>query len=161
DKPSEEIAGMLDGAATHAASRGAPEEAATLKEQAVRLTPVGQPEAARERTVHAADYHFRAGGIDRSRDLMQAALDACPFGPRRAPLLLRLATINYHLSGWPLAEQTFRQAAEAAAGDPALCAHAEQELAFARLVAGDLPGASLLAKVSLRSAEQAADPGLM
>ena len=42
-----------------------------------------------------------------------------------------------------------------------LCAHAEQELAFARLVAGDLPGASRMAKASLRSAERAADPRLM
>jgi DNA-binding CsgD family transcriptional regulator len=161
EKPSEEIAGMLDGAATHAASRGAPEEAATLKEHATRLTSAGRPEAARERTVHAADYHFRAGNIARSRELIQAALDACPIGVRRAPLLLRLATINYHLSGWPLAEQTFRQAAEDAADDPAVCAHAEQELAFARLVAGDLPSASCLAKASLRSAERTADPGLM
>ena len=35
DRPSEEIAGMLDSAARHAASRGAPEEAAALAEQAV------------------------------------------------------------------------------------------------------------------------------
>ena len=161
DRPSEEIAGMLDGAARHAASRGAPEEAATLAEQAARLTPAGRPEAARERTVHAADYHFRAGDIARSRELIESALPACPAGPLRASLLLRLATIHYHQSGWPLAEQTFRQAAEEAPDDPALCAHAEQELAFARLVAGDLPGASRWAKASLRSAEQAADPRLM
>ena len=161
DRPSEEIAGMLDDAARHAASRGAPEEAAALAEQAARLTPAGRSEAARERTVHAADYHFRAGDMARSRELIESALPACPAGPLRASLLLRLATIYYHQSGWPLAEQTFRQAAEEALDDPALCAHAEQELAFARLVAGDLPGASRLAKASLRSAEQAADPRLV
>ena len=44
---------------------------------------------------------------------------------------------------------------------PALRAHAEQDLAFARLVAGDLPDASRWAKASLRSAEQAADPRLV
>ena len=97
----------------------------------------------------------------RSRELIQSALPACPAGPLRASLLLRLATIHYHQSGWPLAEQTFRQAAQEAPDDPALCAHAEQELAFARLVAGDLPAASRLAKASLRSAEQAADPRLV
>ena len=42
DRPSEKIAGMLDGAANHAASRGAPEEAAALTEQATRLTPAGR-----------------------------------------------------------------------------------------------------------------------
>lgn len=161
DRPSEEIAGMLDGAANHAASRGAPEEAAILTEQATRLTPADRPEAALERAVRAADYHFRAGDLASSRELIESALPACQAGPLRASLLLRLATIYYHQSGWPLAEHTFREAAEAAPDDPALCAHAEQELAFARLVAGDLPGASRLAKESLRSAEQASDPRLL
>ena len=78
DRPSEEIAGILDGAARHAASRGAPEEAATLMEQAARLTPAGRSEAARERMVHAADYHFRAGDIAHSRELIDSVLPACP-----------------------------------------------------------------------------------
>lgn len=160
DRPSATIAGILDDAARHAASRGAPEEAAAFAEQAARLTPAGQSESARERAVHAADYHFMAGDMTRSKELIDATLPAYPLGPRRASLLLRLATIYYHQSGWPLAEPTFRQAAEEALDDHALCAHAEQELAFARLVAGDLPGASCLAKASLRSAEQAADTRL-
>ena len=161
DRPNEEIAGMLDGAARHAASRGAPGEGATLSEQAARLTPSTRPEAASERTVQAADYHFRAGSMARSRELVQSALTACPDGPRRASLLLRLATAHYHLSGWPLAERIFRQAAEQAPDDPVVCAHAEQELAFARVVAGDLPAALHWAKASLGSAERTADPRLM
>jgi DNA-binding CsgD family transcriptional regulator len=161
DRPSEETAGILDAAARHAASRGAPGEGAMLAEQAARLTPIGRPEAARVRRVQAADYHFRAGSMARSRELIQSALAGCAPGPSRASLLVRLATVQYHLSGWPLAEQTFRQAAEEAPNDPALCAHAEQELAFARMVAGDLPAAVHLAKASLRSAERAADPHLM
>lgn len=161
ERPSEEIAGILDAAAKHAASRGAPEAAAPLAEQATRLTPAGRSETARDRTVHAADYHFRAGAMARSRELVESVLTAGSVGPLRASLLLRLATVLYHESGWPLAEQTFRRAAEAASGDPALRAHAEQELAIARLVAGDLPAACRWAKVSLRSAEQAADPRLV
>jgi DNA-binding CsgD family transcriptional regulator len=161
ERPSEEIAGVLDGAAWHAAARGAPEEGAALAEQATWMTPAGQPGASRERIVRAGDYHFRAGNVSRSRELIQSALADCPAGPECASLLLRLATVHYHLSGWPLAEQTFRQAAREARVDPALCAHAEQELAFARVVAGDLPDALHWAKVSLRSAERAADPHLM
>jgi DNA-binding CsgD family transcriptional regulator len=160
DRPADEIAEVLIHAAEHAASRGAPEEAASLAEQAVRLTLAGQPDTVRERSVRAADYHFRAGDIDRSRELIQSALTDCPTGPAKASLLIRLATIYYHQNGWPLAEQTFRQAADEAAGDPALRAHAEQELAFARMVAGDLPAASRWAKASLQSADQAADPRL-
>jgi DNA-binding CsgD family transcriptional regulator len=160
-RPGEEIAGMLDSAAGHAASRGAPQAAAALEEQATKLTPAAQPQNARERTVRAADYHFRAGSMARSQELIQSALATCPAGRLRVSLLLRLATVHYHQSGWPLAEQAFRQAAEDAPGDPALCAHAEQELAFARLVAGDLPAASRWAKASLRSAERAGDPRLV
>jgi ATP/maltotriose-dependent transcriptional regulator MalT len=161
DRPGEEIAEMLDSAARHAAARGAPEAAATLQEHASRLTPADRSDAARERTVRAADYHFRGGDIARSRELIQSALAACPVGPPRASLLVRLATIHYHLTGWPLAEQTFRQALAEAPDDAALCACAEQELAFARVAAGDLPAALHWAKVSLRSAERAADPRLM
>jgi DNA-binding CsgD family transcriptional regulator len=161
DRPSGKIATMLDGAARRAASRGAPGDAATLTEQAVRLTPSGRSEEAGRRTVRAADYYFRAGDMARSQELIQGALAACPAGPESGPLLVRLATIYYHQSGWPLAEQTFRRAAEEARGDSALRAHAEQEIAFARLVAGDLPAASAWATASLRSAERADDPRLM
>lgn len=161
DRPCDKVAGILEHAARRAASRGASEEAAALAEQAVRLTPASRPGPARVRTMRAADYHFLGGDIARSRELIESALPACPAGPLRASLLLRLATIYYHQSGWPLAEQTFRATAEEALDNPALCAYAEQELAFARLVAGDLPGAARLAEASFRSAEQAADSRLV
>ena len=124
-----------------------------MPKQAARLTPASRSDTARERTVRAADYYFRAGDMARGQELIESVLPACPAGPLRASLLLRLATIHYHHDGWPLAEQTFRQAAQEAPDDPALRAHAEQELAFARLVAGDLPAACRLATASLRSAE--------
>ena len=161
NRPSGKIASTLDEAARHAASRGAPGEAAALTEQAARLTSAGRSDEARARTVRAADYHFRSGDMNRSQELIQAALDACPAGPRSAPLLVRLATIYYHQSGWPLAEQTFRRAAEEGHASPALYAHAAQEIAFARMVAGDLPSAADWARASLRSAEEARDPRLM
>ena len=87
DRPSEEIAGMLDDAASTRRREGAPEAAATLTEQAARLTPADRPGEAHERTVRAADYHFRAGDMARSQELIQCALAACPAGPRRASLL--------------------------------------------------------------------------
>ena len=162
DRPSEEVAGMLDAAAGHAAARGAPEAAAVLEEQATRLTPADRAQLASDRTVRAADYHFCAGDIARSRELIESALAGCQAGSLRASLLLRLATIYYHQSGWPLAEQTFRQAAQEASADPALRAHAETELAFARLVAGDLPGASPVGEIyRFARPNEAADPRLV
>ena len=161
DRPIEEIAVMADSAARHAASRGALQAAAALQEQATRLTPADRPESARKRTIDAADYHFRSGDIARSRELIESMLPDCPTGPMHASLLLRLATIHYHQRGWPPAEQTFHQAAREAQEDPALRARAGQELAFARLVAGDLHDACRWATTSLRSAEQAADRHLI
>jgi DNA-binding CsgD family transcriptional regulator len=161
DRPDEETAALLDHAARDAASRGAPDDAAALTEQAVRLTSADQPGEASRRTVRAADYYFRAGDMARSQELIEDALASGPADQPRAPLIIRLATIHYHRSGWPLAEQTFRLATEKTQADPGLCAQAEQEIAFARLVAGDLPAASSWAQASLRSAEQAADPRLI
>jgi DNA-binding CsgD family transcriptional regulator len=161
DRPNGEIAEMLDDAAAHAGRRGAPEEAAALAEQATRLTPANRAGEARERTVRAADYHFRAGDMTRSRELIQSVLATGPARQSGAPLLLRLATIHYHQSGWPLAEQTFRQAAEQALDDPGLRAHAEQGIAFTRVMAGDLATALQCAKDALHSAERARDPRLI
>jgi DNA-binding CsgD family transcriptional regulator len=161
EQPSEEIAETLDGAAEHAESRGAPQTAAVLEEQATRLTPASDSGKARERSVRAADYHFRGGNIARSRELVESALGACPAGPAHAALLVRLGTIHHHEGAWPMAEKVFHQAATEAPEDPALCAHAEQELAWARLVAGDLPGASRWASISLRSAQRAGDQHLV
>ncbi len=160
DRPSEEVAAVLDAAAAHAASRSAPEAAAALAEHATRLTPSSSSDAASQRTFRAADYHFRAGNITRSRELIQAMLDASPAGPLRAALLIRLATIHYHETGWPQAEELLRQVAQEVS-DPALRAHAEQDLAIARLVAGDLADAMRWATTSARSAELAANPYLI
>jgi DNA-binding CsgD family transcriptional regulator len=159
--PSEEIAQMLDSAAEHAQSRGAPESAAVLEEQATRLTPASSPAKAQARSVHAADYHLRGGETARSRELIESALAASPAGQPRAMLLTRLAAIHYHEGAWPLAEEVFRQAVREAPENSALCAHAEQELSWARLVAGDLPGASRWARISLCSAQRSGDQRLV
>jgi DNA-binding CsgD family transcriptional regulator len=161
DRPSGEIAEMLDDAAAHAGLRGAPEEAAALAEQATRLTPADRAGEVRERTVRAADYHFRAGDMIRSRELVQSVLATGPAGQQSAPLLLRLATIDYHQSTWPLAEQTFRQAAAQASDDPGLRAHAEQGIAFTRVMAGDLATALQCANSALHWAERTDDPHLI
>ena len=156
DGPSVQTARSLDAAARNAASRGAPEAAAVLLEQAVRLTPNGRPGDRRNRMLQAAGYYFRAGEITRSRELIGSALADCPPGRERAWLLIWLAAIHFHQSGWALAEQTLCQAAAQAPDDPAVRAWAEQEIALARLTAGNLPAASDRAVVSLRSAEQVA-----
>lgn len=158
--PGDEIAATLDAAAERAAAGGEAGTAAALQEQAVRLTPSAEAGQRRERAVRAGDYHFRAGELTRSRELIESALAGCPAGPGRAAQLIRLAAIHYHHSGWTLAEQTLRQALAQAPHDPALRAHAEQDLAMTQLTAGDLAAASHWAEASLRSAGRAGRPGL-
>jgi DNA-binding CsgD family transcriptional regulator/tetratricopeptide (TPR) repeat protein len=158
--PNDEIAATLDAAAERAAAGGEPGTAALLEEQAVRLTPSAQAGRRRKRALDASDYHFRAGELARCRELIESALTGWPAGAGRAALLIRLAAIHYHQSGWSLAEQTFRQALAQAPHDAALRAHAEQDLAMTQLTAGDLAAASNWAEASLRSARQAARPGL-
>jgi DNA-binding CsgD family transcriptional regulator len=158
DGPSGEIAALLDAAAGDAGARGAPEAAAILAEQAMRMAP--SPEVP-GRILRAADYHFRAGEFGRSRDLVESALSGCPAGAGRAALLIRQAAVCCRQAGWPQAERLFRQAAAEAPGDPDLHGHAAGELALARLAAGDLAGASRWAGVALRSAERSGRPRLL
>ena len=162
DGPSEEIAEILDGAAEHAGSRGAPESAAALEEQAARLTPASRPGEARERSVRAADYHFRGGEIARSRELIESALAACPAGPARATLLVRLGTIHYHEGDWSLAEKVFRQAAKEAPENPAsVCTRGAGARVCPARGRGPARCLPLGANTSLRSARQAADQRLV
>ena len=153
---------MLDGAARHAASRGAPERSGH-SDGAGRAADAGRPirRGSRERTVHAADYHFRAGDMARSRELIQSALAACPAGPdaRRCS------------SGWPRSTTT-----RAAGRSPSRrSARQRRKRRMTRPCArtrsrnsrspgwwpATCPAASDWARASLRSAEQAADPRLI
>ena len=63
-------------------SRGAPEEAAALTEQA-SAADTGWPDPRRPANgrCSAADYHFRAGDMARSRELIQSALTDLPSRP--------------------------------------------------------------------------------
>jgi hypothetical protein len=44
----------------------------------VRLTSTDRPDSVHERRVQAADSHFRAAGMARSRELIESALASCP-----------------------------------------------------------------------------------
>lgn len=161
DGPDARIAVVLDEAARQAHARGAPDTAANLCEQACRLTPVGEADKARRRTVEAADHHFRAGNISQARALLEELVDLLPLGAARAAALLRLGVVHYHQDSWPIAEGLFRQALLEGGQDPALRAEAERELAFARQVAGDIHGAAQHARAAVEAAELTGAPLLV
>jgi DNA-binding CsgD family transcriptional regulator len=155
------IAAVVDEAARQAGARGAPDAAASLSEQAGRLTPVGETGEIRRRTVEAADHHFRAGHMGQARDLLEELVDALPPGADRAAALLRLGVIHYHQDSWPMAERLLHQALLEGGRDPALRAEAERELAFSRHVAGDTRGAAQHARAAVEAAELTGDSFLV
>jgi DNA-binding CsgD family transcriptional regulator len=161
DGPDASIATVLDEASRQAHARGAPDAAATLSEQARRLTPARETDEAGRRTIEAADHHFRAGNIARARALLEELVKVLPPGPERAGALLRLGVIHYHEDSWPTAEGLFREALIEADRDPALTAEAERELAFARQVAGDIRDAAQHARVAVEAAELTGDSFLI
>ena len=81
-EPSSEVASILEDAARSAHARGAPVAAAELAEQALRLTPPVDVEAARRRLLLAADWHYAAGDAGRAIALLGQARAAAAPGSR-------------------------------------------------------------------------------
>jgi DNA-binding CsgD family transcriptional regulator/TolA-binding protein len=155
--PDESVAAELDVAARRARARGAPEVAAALAQQAIRLTPARLTEATRRRTFDAGDHHFASGDMAKARQLLEEIRASAPPGPARARALQRLGEIRAQEVGFPAAEELFLQAAGEAAGDPVAQIEVECDLAFARLIAGDIAGGASRAHAALELAEQLPD----
>ena len=92
--PDAEVAAALDDAAQAALRRGAPQVAAELAEQALKLTPAEHIDAALRRRLAAAAAHFEAGEMLRAKELFTASAEAAPPGARRAEALGRLARVH-------------------------------------------------------------------
>ena len=93
--PDEQTARTIDDAAQRARARGAPETAATLLEEARRLTPVGEPDAKWRRTIDAAMCHYLAGNTERARELWEEIEHSAPAGPMRARALWHLSEFRH------------------------------------------------------------------
>lgn len=90
ESPDVELAASLTNAAQDAAARGRPEEAVELVEDALRLTPTGDPSRA-DRLFALAHHLDRAGEIPRLRDLLMKMLSEVPPGVARGEVHLLLA----------------------------------------------------------------------
>ena len=126
---SEDIAAALDDAAVHARRRGAPDAAADLCEQAIRLTPAKRTTDRYRRTLTAAEYRFLAGDTARARSLLDDLVAAAPPGPGRARALLLLARIAFVAEGSEAAVALGERALAEPIQDPALEAEAHVNLA--------------------------------
>ena len=164
DRPSADIASALDAAANRARQRGAPDAAANLLEHARRLTPLADRDRALQRGIEAAERHFEAGAVARSRALLdELVVDALP-GRERAHVLARLGWVRSQIDGFDSGAQAFAAALHEItdhADDPALRIEVEQGLAWCLHSTKGLAVALPHAHESLRCAEELGDRSLL
>jgi DNA-binding NarL/FixJ family response regulator len=89
DEPDSAVATLLEEASERARSRGASDVAAELARQSLRLTPAGDADGARRRSVAAIRHLAAAGETGRAVALADAMLAQAPSGPGRAATLVQ------------------------------------------------------------------------
>lgn len=148
------VAGELDAAATAAGARGAPAQAAELSVLAMRLTPAGdEPERAR-RSLAAAQWHQRAGEVERSGALAAALLESpCAAGETRARAMSVLATVRADTEGVAAALELYDRARREREVCAVTRAEVHRRIAWLRLGAGEVASAGRHARAALTLAE--------
>jgi DNA-binding CsgD family transcriptional regulator len=136
EQPNAEVAQTLEAAAAETRRRGASASAAELAEEALRLTPPGDP-GRRHRMLVAAGDLLEAGDSERAQVLLEGAVEVSAPGDERADALTRLAWIRAQRDS-VLAAADLQRAALAEAHDPAVRTSIERGLAWATHVAGNL-----------------------
>jgi DNA-binding CsgD family transcriptional regulator len=159
--PDPVVAEALDQAAIAAAARGAPDGAADLAEQAVRLTPPDHGEAMLARRLHAAEFHFAAGDSARARALLETLVREVPKGAQRAAALCRLATVRYRSDSVSIAADLLSRALEECDGNRRLRAEVERDLAWAVTLCGDVADAERHAEAALRIVDPSGDTTML
>ncbi len=155
--PDANVASALEAAAQRTRRRGAPGAAAALAEQAARLTPSGEPEDRRRRTILAADHHIDAGALADARSLLEELASSAPPGSLRAGLRLRLAHVHFEEGGWRLAVPPLRAALEEAGDDIRLRQEIELVLSWSYHMDGDLRTSRMHAQAAVDLAERLGD----
>jgi len=156
-EPDVKVARLLDEAAALARARGAPDAAAELAEQAVRLTPSSDVEARENRMLAAAESLIDVDVAASSR-VLDELLGAGVSGPRRARALLLRCQVE------PDAERAGRFAWEALAhvgGNRALRVRALLLLSRHAVDLDDPATSVSLAHRALVEAEQVDEPELL
>jgi DNA-binding CsgD family transcriptional regulator len=156
-EPDAKVAGSLDEAAAHARARGAPDAAAGLAAQAVRLTPSSDVEARENRMLETAEFllEFDAAGSTRVLDEL---LGAGVAGPRRAWALLLRYEAEHDAER---AGRFVQEALEHVGSDRALRARALLLLSRHAVFLDDPTTAASLAHRALVEAKQVDEPELL
>ena len=160
EAPDDAVAASLADAAAVAGRRGAPEAAADLLEQALRLTPLENDAARRAFAVAAAEQRWASGEFTRAEAILAPVLSSEVSGAIRARAL-RLTSLvrstDDFISQWPLLEQALDHARD----DPEIRARIEMDLAVWANNRGDFAAAVQWARAAVRSAEALGDETLL
>ena len=108
--PDETVASALAKAASHAHRRGATVAAAELAEQALRLTPSGEPATSRRRLIDAATLQYAAGDTQSALALLDEGLRATPAGAARAELPWTKGKVSFEAEHTNVGLDLFREA---------------------------------------------------
>ncbi|MGH2922322.1 MAG: LuxR C-terminal-related transcriptional regulator, partial [Gaiellaceae bacterium] len=156
-EPDANVASLLDEAAAHARARGAPDAAAELAEQSVRLTPVSDVEARENRVLAAAASLIDLDVADSAR-VLDALLGAGVSGPRRVEALL----LRYQAEPDAVAAGQFaHEALEHVGGDRALQVRVLLVLSRHAVYLDDPATSASLAHRALVEADQIHEPELL
>lgn len=156
--PDRDAAALLDEAAARTRSQGAPDAAAALAEQAIRLTPPADPVGLEERTLALATYLTDAGQMAEA-DAALVELLAGPISGGRRARALGLAILVE--SDVDRAERLAAEALEYARDDPHLRAIMLLWFGSFPLLRGELAEAEAINREALAIAENLDDPVLL
>jgi DNA-binding CsgD family transcriptional regulator len=153
DRPDEDVAAALAAASRQASARGAPDTAASLVDLARELTPADNVDERIHRTIHAGQFAFEAGDLDKAASYLEAAVASTSAGPLRAEALLFLARVRYHSDDAGAALALAEQALDEVGDDEELKPHIQLELAAAAEAVGDRARARVHAREAVALAE--------
>jgi len=94
-EPDAGVARLLDEAAVRACARGAPDTAAELAQEAVRVTPAADSSEREERELALATYLFKAGRHADARAQLDTFLASGVAGPRRARAAMLCCDVDH------------------------------------------------------------------
>lgn len=152
--PDAGVADVLDHAVRSARTRGRPEVAATLAEEAHRFTPAGRSDDAARRALDAARLYFEAADTARARAVLDQFLASSPPAGQRARALLQRAQVECHATSVAAAIATLGDAQHHAAWEPAVRTAIHEARCWADVLRGDPRSAAGHAAAALRLADR-------
>jgi DNA-binding CsgD family transcriptional regulator len=161
DRPDAGTAAVVERAAGRARERGAPDAAAELLEQALRLTPASHSRARRRRMLAAAEDYFYGGDRGRARSLLEGLLGELGPSLMRSDVLFLLGELRFYDDSWPAAVPLLEEALACAGSDPERRGRIALAQCYVSFNLGDPVAAAAGVALLREEAESAANSGLL